>query len=154
MEVFFCLPCLAERRKQAMAKVKETLRWVLQLIACDEKYRYSVKELVLNGLSKFSARGEGHPDNSAGEELVDNLENTSKFTFVGFAPNIMYVKKSGTKEEQKALWVHAFGTPTLVYASKTLPILVLANPGLRFNKSFLSEMKFNKDDFDLLGISG
>ena len=94
--------------------------------------------------------------NPAGRDLYDQFSDESTWEFIGFTPNVQYIKeKASSKAEREACWVHPWGTITLLFKHKKLPLCVSVNAGMRFNKSFLHEMKFNRDSApDLMGLSG
>lgn len=122
-----------------------------------QRVRRKIFAETLNSLKSFSAEGEGKADTSAGEELYALLRS-GKFEVVGIAPSVMYAKIDGREKDLNALWVHPFGSPTLLLKHKRLPVLLMTNPGLRYNESMLSEMKFNEGHLEWLdeiaGISG
>lgn len=102
------------------------------------EFRKEIVGEVLRAIRAFSDKGEGNPDNAAGEELYqDIMEN---YDIMGVVPNITYEREKGSKEELNALWVHPFASFTLYCKHKRLPEIKLVNPGIRLGKSFLKEM--------------
>jgi hypothetical protein len=83
--------------------------------------------------------------------LSDQLENDKEFELVGFTPNFQYMKVEGSDSDR--IYHHNFGTPTLVYAHKRLPILVMTNAFIRKDKNVLAENPDNDVD-DVRGITG
>lgn len=80
--------------------------------------------------------------------------NSSEYQLIGICPNIMYIKASGNEDELKAIWVHPFGTPVLLYKHKKTCALVIAGPGIRFNDSVVREIDVNRYREEILGITG
>lgn len=139
-----------------MNGVREALKWFDLYLKLGSSQRKNIRETVLKSLSEYSAKGEGHSDHEAGIQLVKSLK--ANFDYIGIAPNIMYAKEKGTKDDLKAIWVHPWGVPTLVYKHKKLPMIALVNPGIRYNESFIREMSMNRENlsqlYELAGITG
>lgn len=132
-------------------RVVTALTWVYQLVKSSKSQRTKAKELALDHILHFK----GGKKTEQSEALVNSLGK--EFEFVGFAPNIMYVKEKGSAEDMKAQWVHAFSVPTLLYKHKELPVLIVANGNLDFNDSRLRKIDKNIDLDELrniLGITG
>jgi hypothetical protein len=64
-----------------------------------------------------------------------------------------YLKVKGTAEELECLWQHPWGTPQLLLKHKRLPVMIVAGPGIRYNKSIVQEMPDN-EEVDMTGITG
>ncbi len=136
-------------------KVLELLSWAKKMMGYDASTRVNFAEDVLESLKKYSEDGEGGKNSSKGKALYEWLTDQSQFEKVGFIPNVMYIKiNAKDKKDLKYLWVHPFGSETLLFMHKKLPIMVIANPMIRFNKTVLSEMKISKQESQILGISG
>ena len=133
--------------------VIDSLDWVHELRNSPREFRKDLRKLVMDSLKSYSAKGEGNPDTRAGVALAKEL--VENYVFQGFAPNILYVKEKGQdRGEEEAIYVHPWGTPTLVFKHKYLPCVVMVNPGIRLDESFLQEMPFNKEYAEMLGFSG
>lgn len=138
--------------------MKEALKWFDLILKCGEKKRQQIRLSVLNALNKFSDKGEGHSDTRAGTELSMLLQDKGEYEYIGITPNVMYAKEKGEPRDLNAVWVHPWGSPTLLYKHKRLPVVLMVNPGIRFNESMLREMKFNaarlKEFYELSGLTG
>lgn len=86
--------------------------------------------------------------------LARDLKNEKNFECIGFIPNVTYIKHNGTKEQLEADWVHPFGSPTLLYAHKTLPMLIIAGPDIMYNDSMIRAIKENQYGESVAGITG
>lgn len=136
-------------------KVVEALKWLKRFIQGPPAYREKIKNLVLANVSR--APGDKNTEWSVSDlkKLAARLGDKAEYDFVGVTPNIIYVKtEADDPKDLEAVFVHPFGTETLLFASKKLPYLILVNPGIRFNKSFLDEMPLSKKAQRLLGIVG
>lgn len=114
----------------------------------------------MQAIREYSALGEGRKDRSVGERLYQKLKDSDEYLCRGVVPSVEYAKLSGSKEELAARWVHPFSVPTLLFKHKSEPILILVNPGIRLDESFIQEMRHNQRyhsdqiRFDVDGITG
>lgn len=134
-----------------MSEIKEYLTWVWDLIKSKASHRKEARTLAEDAVKNFK---KGNPSKE-GDTLCSQLKKD--FEFIGFAPNISYIKEKGPKDQLEALWVHPFSVPTLLYKHKKLPYLVLVNGNLDFNNTRLSDIKQNAslDGLEnILGITG
>lgn len=123
--------------------IKEFLDWCLIFIKSSSSDRKLMRKVLLEGISDYSEEG---------QKYAKWLES-SQCEFVGFAINLQYMKESGSKEHLKALWVHPFGGPTLVYKHKRLPMLIVTSPSLEFNTSHIKKAKLNNYNDSIEGIT-
>lgn len=148
------------------------LKWVESLLSSSPGERRKLKNTVLNGIRHFNAKwnrtgkpkrdksrdsldagytlDKTHPD---GENLFKQLKS-SEVEFIGFVPDVTYIKETGPRKQLEVIWKHDFGTPGLLYKHKRLPLLLIAGPSIRFNKSVLAEIDANKQQGLLSGITG
>jgi hypothetical protein len=131
-----------------MSEVITALTWAYQLTKSKIPDRKKVRHLVMNGIKNFKL---GKPS-KAGDDLVKSLKKD--FEFIGFSPNIMYIKEDGPKKHTEVQWVHPFSVPTLLFKNKKLPYLVLVNPNLDFNDSRLRKIDQNLSLEELQGVLG
>lgn len=132
-----------------MGSVRDSLSWFKVFLGCTKEERRTFAELVLDGLRYY--RQYNKKDQ---EWLSDVLEDESRFTLWGVAPNIEYgLIEGGDAEMMEARFVHAWGIPTLVYKHNKLPIIILMNPAMRLNETVLNEVSNPKQD-DLMGFTG
>lgn len=127
-----------------MSSVKEFLNWCLIFLKSDKSSRVKMREILLKGISEY---------NEEAKQYAEWLSNTKNCQFVGFGVNIQYIKESGTKDEMKALWVHPFGGPVLVYKHKRLPMLIMTSPSLEYNDSHIKKAKLNNYTQNIEGIT-
>jgi len=131
-----------------MKEIQEALHWFILLLTTKsaKSYRKKMREEVMKGLHGFSLKGEKFygKDNEAGIALVKELNEN--FEYMGFTPNVQYIK-----ENEEGWWVHPWGTPTLLFKHKKLPIVVMTNPGIRLDSNFLKEMEYNEYIRELRG---
>lgn len=121
--------------------VRSFLTWVKTLMNSDKKDRRKLKNRILNDI-KDTKQGlsNGKADPYQGKKLYEALKDAAKFKLIGFAPNVMYLKEDGSPDQLSTVWVHAWGMPTLLYKHKKFPMLIMVGPGIRFNKTLLSEI--------------
>lgn len=134
-----------------MAAVVQALSWVFLLVKASVSQRKKARKLALDGIEHFKKGG----PSKEGKDLVKDLKKN--YHFVGFAPNVIYVKESGPKQDLKYQWVHPFSVPTLLYKHKKLPMLVMVNGNLDLNDSRLRKIGKNVklDELqNILGITG
>jgi len=123
--------------------VKEFNSWVYTLIETPVRKRKEWVKGVLEGIKNFKVK---NPSNNT-QDMIDSL-NSSSFDLVGFSTNINYIKdkkKPGdSKEDLEHVFVHAWGSPKLLYAHKDLPLLMIVGGDLRVDGTILSEIGKNK----------
>lgn len=139
--------------------------WVSVILEATPKMRNKIKKSTLDGISFFKANW-GKKSRSNTEQhtlksknpsvgrLLKDLKAEKSLKFVGFIPEVTYVKEKGTKEQLSALWEHKFGTPALLYAHDDLPILIIAGPNIMFNDSIVRQIKTNDHLKEVAGITG
>jgi len=121
------------------------LPWVELILSLPAKDRRKWVRQMLDGLRSYRSSGKKSKDS----EWLSDWVGGKDFELIGFAPNIQYVKVDGTAEELKALWVHPWGSPVLVYKHKKLPMVTLVGPSIRLDESVMVE-----DGMDILGFTG
>lgn len=148
-----------------MAHIREHLTWIEKLLSMTSKARKLVREKVIAALQEEIENENSGYDPQSIEQIVEALDS-KHFEFVGFMPNVTYAKESGDKDEMRALFVHPFGYPTLLYKHKRSPVYVFVNPLLRFNGSVLHEIPYSEykkfmdkgverpEEIELRGITG
>lgn len=123
------------------------LSWVKDLLLFSPSRRKKMRKLALESLKKFKQGKES----DEGIELVRGLEEEAEF--IGFVPNVSYVKEMAKDaEDLSSIFVHPFGSPTLLYKVKGKPILLLTNANLEYNKSKLEEIPHNKYQKKLMNV--
>lgn len=140
------------------------LMWLDTLLASNKAERRDFLNSLLEGIKNYGAKivrpKIAAPPHNQFPELIDtnweikeedpdavalsnDLKSEKKWSFIGFAPNTMYVKATGTEEELQSVWVHPYAVPALVYKHKSLPLIIYASPTIEFNKSVLEEIDAN-----------
>jgi hypothetical protein len=132
--------------------VREALSWVKTLMESQSARRPEWVKAVLKGIRSYNSMT-GEPT-AEGKKFADYLASSSEFELIGICPNIMYIKTHGNEEDQKAMWLHAWGTPVLLYKHRKTCALVIAGPGIRFNDSVVREISYNQYKEEILGITG
>jgi len=122
------------------------LPWVELILSIPAKERKKWVAQMLEGLKTYR-EGASKPK---GSKWLSDWVGGKDFDLIGFAPNIQYVKVDGSLEELKALWVHPWGSPVLVYKHKHLPMITLVGPSIRLDETVMSE----DDEEDVLGFTG
>jgi len=124
--------------------VKEFNNWVYTLIDLPENKRKKWVKDVLNGVKNFKVKNPDHNTN----DMIRAL-NSSNFDLIGFSANVNYIKdkkkKGDRKEDLEHVFVHAWGSPKLLYAHKDLPLLMIIGGDLRVDGTILDEIDKNKD---------
>jgi len=150
--------------------------WVTTVVNASANSRTKIKNSVLKGMSFFGAKWS--PDTYEGggpaitmedlltadklksknpqvNKLINDLQKENNLSLVGFVPEITYIKVKGSKEHLETMWEHPFGSPTLLYAHKTLPMLIIAGPDIMFNDSMVKSIKSNSSrQGKVLGVTG
>lgn len=144
------------------------LEWVENLLASNPKQRNSLKNTILDGIKHYKAKWRRR--NSTGKDELDVGYDLSKLNpdgmdlhkllksgdveFIGFCPDVAYIKEKGPAKHLEVPWLHQFGTPALLYKIKKYPALLIAAGNIRFNASALSEIDANNENNLLSGITG
>lgn len=139
-------------------KVKEYNAWVKMMQHLPEEKRQEWVERIHRSI-KVQAKKENPINNKELSNFSDLLQDGRKFKLIGFSPNVQYIKDSKGKNDPgvlESVYIHAFGTPKLLYAHKKLPILVVVGPDLRINESVLDEgtNKVKNERHNITGITG
>lgn len=141
--------------------------WVDTVMKSSKQDRHRLKNKVLEGVEYFNAKwrkknpGNGvAPDydlnkkDPAAQRLVKELKNNNEFECVGFAPNVSYIKLSGSKKQMNVIWDHPFAHPALIYAHKHLPCIIITGPNIMFDDSILNKIPENRYDEPVGGWTG
>jgi len=91
--------------------------------------------------------------NPTGVEL-HKLLKSGDVEFIGFCPDVPYIKEKGPAKHLEVPWLHQFGTPALLYKIKKYPALLITAGNIRYNASALSEIDANNENNLLSGITG
>lgn len=129
--------------------MKRYLNWVYTFSNSTSSERAKMKEELLKGIRNFITESNNRSDD------LYKLLKSGDAEFVGFIPEISYFRESGHGQNLKALFVHPFGGPTLLFKMKHAPALIIASPTIRLNDSFLRDAKLNLKSIDdnILGIT-
>lgn len=134
-----------------MSQVAESMKYLRYIINSDRKDRENLKNQIIKGIEESH-----NPDAYEGEtEDLVNLLRSPDVEIIGFVPNIQYIRLDGSVDFLKTWWVHAT-QPTLIVKHKRLPLVFLAGPSLRWNKSVIKEVnpKSGIEKDDLIGFTG
>lgn len=77
--------------------------------------------------------------NAGKEWLSDYLVKNKDFTFKGFALNLPYINVDPAYGDTRSFWVHAWGTPQLLFSHKRLPVMIITGPSVRLDKNVLGD---------------
>lgn len=116
-----------------MAGVKDYLPWVALMTKLPKSERLRWVRCVLDGIRSYRGKS---PEKSV---WLSDVLQSSEFETIGFAANVSYVRLDGNATEMSALYVHPWGTPTLLLKHKRLPVIIMASPSLRHDASLLAE---------------
>lgn len=132
-----------------MANFKEYLKWVDTMLDASKRERAEWVKIIMDGLRYYR---QFHPKKT--EWLSDQLENAHEYELIGFVPNLSYIKHDAEDADLlKAIYVHPWGVPSLLFKHKKLPIAVIVNPAMRLDDTVLNEQKNPRED-DLMGFTG
>lgn len=136
-------------------RVIDALRWVEVFRQAPSKHRTMRVRQILDALEEAAGDLDTKMDKASLRALKAALEDPSEFTLVGVVYQMRYFKVTGDFEnELLPEWVHPYSVPTLMFASKKLPMVMIVNPALRFNKSFLTDIPYNKNLAEAKNLSG
>lgn len=79
--------------------------------------------------------------------LSDYLDSGKDFNFLGFSANFPYINVDPKFGDTKSLWIHAWGTPQLLFQHKQLPVMMIVGPSVRLDENVLGER-------NMLGFTG
>lgn len=131
-------------------RVKMFPGWYKELRKMNSSAREKLIEIVLENIRRDGDLKD--QPTLEGTKLVQMLKRECEF--VGFAPNVTYLKCQGKKDELQASFVHPWAMTTLVYKHKKLPILIYANAGMRKDQMLLAELPFNQELLDRIEVIG
>lgn len=150
--------------------------WVTTILNAPASARKKIKSAALEGMKFFGATWKNTDQEVEGpaqtikdlltgdklkskdpnvQKLVADLMKEKAMKFIGFVPEITYIKESGPKDHLETMWEHPFGSPTLLYAHEELPVLIIAGPDIMFNDSMVRSIKSNsKRQGKVFGVTG
>lgn len=126
------------------------MRWANIIMWGDSKDRTNVVRRVIDAVKIFK---KGKPTKE-GEHYSDLLKS-KKVDFIGFVPNVSYIRASSNDpEDLDVIWDHRFSVPTLLYHVKDSPIMLLVNPNVAYNDSRLIEIDENSELLEIRDLKG
>jgi hypothetical protein len=124
------------------------LTWNMTLLKFSEKEREKMIDLVYDSILKFENGVEATQD---GIDAVGFLKEECKL--VGFAPSINYIMhKERGEGSLECFWEHPFSIPTLAFKHKKLPLVILSNGNIEFDKSKLIQIFKIHKNIEIEGI--
>lgn len=114
--------------------MKEYLSWVTLMTKIPVKARYEWLAQVIKGLKSYRGKSDKRR-----QWLSDMIMDSGEFETVGFAANTSYVKIDGNAKELNCMFVHPWGSPTLLLKHKRLPLCVLVSASMRYDETILNE---------------
>ena len=149
---------------KAEGSVRERHFWVDILKKSSPQIRSQIKKAIFDGMEYFDASWRKSSDSDSGYELksknskiVDLTKSLRKgkgLKFLGFSPNVSYIRVKGRGEEMDYNWVHPFSTPTLCFQHKSLPLYFIAGPNIMYNDSMLRRNADNMIYDSVFGVTG
>jgi hypothetical protein len=141
-----------------MSKVKEFNKWVKMMCELPEEKRQEWVNRIFEGLESQAAK-ENPKTSKELSYLTDILKDGRKFNLIGFSTNASYIKDKKRKNDPgvlNSIYVHAWGSPKLLFEHKKLPILIIIGPDLRVDESVLDEgsNRYKNKRYDVTGITG
>jgi len=124
------------------------LGWVGTLLKTPASERREWVKEIIDGFKEYR-KGRRNPKQ---KYLSEVLSDKSQWEEVGFVPGVEYIKIDGAEDELNCIWEHPHMNPQLLLKHKTLPVFVIAGPGLRFNDSVLNEKGIRSEG--VRGITG
>lgn len=125
------------------------LSWVKTMLRSPASRRAQWKQELIDGLKAY--RSPKKNPSSDVKYLSEILEKEKDVEFVGFTPDIEYIKEkmdpeiAGDEQSQlECIWKHDHMNPALLYWVPELHIFIIVGPGLRFNDSVLNEVGMSK----------
>lgn len=79
--------------------------------------------------------------------LSDYLDSGKDFKFTGFSANFPYINVDPKYGDTEAFWIHAWGTPQLLFTHLRLPVMIIVGPSVRLDENVLGER-------NMLGFTG
>lgn len=130
-----------------MSEVKQALQWVYTMLETPQPEREHWVKIITEGM-RGNAASFVKPEDSPAmlkrtQEELNALVKTvlgKEFEIIGLAPNISYLRVSGTEDFLKAWWVHPFSSPTLAVKHKRLPIIMIVGASILKDKSNVFEL--------------
>jgi hypothetical protein len=126
------------------------MKWVNILMWGTSRERSAVVNEVIESVKiykkgKLTKKGEHYA----------NILKSGEVDFIGFVPNITYVRAhSNDPEDLEVFWDHRFSAPTLLYHVKDSPIMLLVNPNVAYNDSRLLEIDENSELAEIRDLRG
>jgi hypothetical protein len=126
------------------------MKWVNILMLGNSRERSALVNDVIDAVKIFK-KGKISEE---GKHYASLLKS-DKVEFIGFTPNITYIRAHSTdKEDLDVLWDHKFSAPTLLYHVKDSPIMILVNPNVAYNDSRLLEIDENSELLEIRDLKG
>lgn len=136
--------------------VKEYNSWVYTMLDTPVKKRQEWIDLVFDGLVNKHNKKANNPLRQEMIDFCNSLQQHKNFGLIGFSANVHYIKDSLKNGDQasdlKSVFVHAWGSPKLLFQHKKLPILIIVGGDLRVDESILDEIDKN-DKVNIRGIT-
>lgn len=91
-------------------------------------------DLIIEGIRSY------RPAKSKDDKwLSDYLISNSDWKFLGFSANLPYLNVDPSTGDTKNFWIHAWGTPQLLFSHRRLPAMMIAGPSVRLDENVMGE---------------
>lgn len=126
------------------------MKWANIILWGNGKQRMEVVRAVIDGVRIFK-KGVSSKEGVEFHKLLQS----NKVELIGFVPYVHYIRaNSKDPKDLDVLWDHGFSVPTLLFALKDSPILLLVNPNVAYNDSRLLEIKENAKLIEIRDLKG
>jgi hypothetical protein len=122
-----------EKIKKAFGVV-QALSYTKTLSKMTTNEKSKLRELILEGIRSY--RKENRKNTLW---LSDYLESGKDFSFRGFAANLPYINVNPKFGDTQSFWIHAWGTPQLLFSHARLPVMMIVGPSVRLDENVLGE---------------
>lgn len=114
--------------------IRQILAYANTVSRMSKNEKNRLKELIIDGIRTYRKGSE-----KKSEWLSDYVESGRDFEILGFALNHSYINVDPGYGDTKPLWIHPWGTPSLLLKHKRLPYFMVTGPSIRLDENVRGE---------------
>lgn len=116
--------------------IKQLLSYTDTLSKMNTNEKLDLLEATMDGIRSYR---EEHADQKTTTWISDYLESGKDFKFLGFVADLPYINIDPSTGDTRTFWMHAWGTPQLLFSHHSLPIIMIIGPSLRLDENVLGQ---------------
>lgn len=127
---------VAIAENKTFSGIKQLLSYTDTLSKMTPGEKDELFEATIEGIRSYRSE---NSDKKVTNWISDYLESGKDFKFLGFVADLPYINVDPSTGDTRTFWMHAWGTPQLLFSHHNLPIMMIIGPSLRLDENVLGQ---------------